>query len=298
MREVREDMQELAVRWDGSGAKGPDMGYLPHGRAVCWLVLVLLFLSLKPLPAATVGADAVVLVNSTSPNFSDFQRVLPPYLGNCGVPYVVLDIASNIVDANLGVHALVIIGHAQLDTKHVFLDSVAQSNLSLVVSNGTGLVNFDGTLSLGSNSPVYQYVQDIFGFGYDVVTNGTNVTFPATETGGTMHYVTSRHAPTNSVILSNSMSLVNLNVQTNATAVAFSSGHPFVTVTKYGQGRAVQWASCDWMNISVKGPIAGLDDLVWRGFVWAARKPFVIRGLPNFATMRVDDAQNTFEWAQ
>src|SRR5262249_44388446 len=39
-----------------------------------------------------------------------------------------------------------------------------------------------------------------------------------------------------------------------------------------------------------------MDDLVWRGFVWAARKPFVFRGLPNFVTMRVDDVEGPFWW--
>src|SRR4030042_4812592 len=45
-----------------------------------------------------------------------------------------------------------------------------------------------------------------------------------------------------------------------------------------------------------------MDDLLWRGIVWAARKPFVMQGLPPMITMRVDDVdggggiENNFEW--
>src|SRR2546428_826317 len=63
-----------------------------------------------------------------------------------------------------------------------------------------------------------------------------------------------------------------------------------------GQGRAVQWGSYDWTSVLVQGPLNGFDDVVWRGFVWAARKPFVLRALPNFVTMRVDDVSGPFTW--
>src|SRR3954462_2941270 len=50
------------------------------------------------------------------------------------------------------------------------------------------------------------------------------------------------------------------------------------------------------MSTTVQGPVNGLDDLVWRSLVWAARKPFVMRGMPNFVTMRVDDVSGPFNW--
>src|SRR5438270_13004337 len=45
------------------------------------------------------------------------------------------------------------------------------------------------------------------------------------------------------------------------------------------------------------GPLESLDDTIWRSLVWAARKPFVMRGVPNFVTMRVDDCEGPFWWA-
>ena len=64
----------------------------------------------------------------------------------------------------------------------------------------------------------------------------------------------------------------------------------------YGQGRVVQFANYAWMSANILGPVNGLDDLVWRSFVWAARKPFVMRGFPNLVTMRVDDVAGPFGW--
>src|SRR5207237_5672625 len=112
-----------------------------------------------------VGADALVLVNSSSANYADFQHFIQPYLDNFGVPYTVQDIATNGVGSNVGHYALIIVGHKQLDTNHVYLDSAGQAALSGAVSNGTGLVNFDGDLAIGATLR-YQFVQDIFGFTY------------------------------------------------------------------------------------------------------------------------------------
>jgi len=33
----------------------------------------------------------------------------------------------------------------------------------------------------------------------------------------------------------------------------------------------------------------GIDDLFWRSLVWAARKPFVVRGYPRLWTVQMDD---------
>ena len=58
----------------------------------------------------------------------------------------------------------------------------------------------------------------------------------------------------------------------------------------------MQFGSYDWILNSVKGPLYGLDDLFWRSMVWAARKPFVMQGMPPFVTMRMDDASGPLWW--
>jgi hypothetical protein len=250
-----------------------------------------------PLQAATVGADAVVLVNSSSAKYLDFQHYIQPYLDNFGVPYTVCDIATNGVGADLGRYALIVIGHSQLDTNGVALGSTGQDNISLAVSNGTGLVSFDGALATAGGAARYSFVQDIFGFAYGTAGAGASVTLPPTEPQSRMHYITALHATNDTVSLRSSMTLPGLTAPSNVTAVARSGARPLLAVAAHGQGRAAQWTSYDWVSVAVLGPMDGLDDLVWRSLVWAARKPFVMRGLPNFLTLRVDDAYGPFGWA-
>ncbi len=237
-----------------------------------------------------------MLVNSSSAKYLDFQHAIQPYLDNFGVPYTVLDIASNAVGTDIGNYALIIIGHSQLDTNHVYLDATAQQNISMAVTNGTGLVNFDNDLVAGGTNR-YQFMKDIFGFSFGSATTGTNATFPATEPLSQLHYITALHQSGGSVAFRSAMSMANITtVPSNVTAIALSSGKPFVAIRKFGQGRAVQWASYGWMPTTILGPLDGLDDLVWRGVVWAARKPFVMRGLPNFVTFRMDDVSGPLTW--
>src|SRR5208283_636290 len=107
--------------------------------------ILLLLLTLTGVPRAGANnAGAIVLVNSKSAKYLDFAHFLQPYLGNFGVPYTVLDIASNAVTTNLTNYALIIVGHYQLDTNHAYLNAAGQSNISWAVSNGVGFVSFDG----------------------------------------------------------------------------------------------------------------------------------------------------------
>ncbi len=241
------------------------------------------------------------MVNSQSADYADFQHFIQPYLGNFGVPYTVLDISSNAVDSSLTNYALIIIGHAQLDMSNTFLTPLAQSNLTLAVSNGTGLVNFDNVLSGVSNAPLYAFEQNIFGFGYTNSVTGPSVSFPPSGTPPQMPFITSLHQTNQTLLLSNAvhystMTMAGLQPPLGATILATCGSAPFVVSTQFGQGRAVQWASYAWISSTVQGPVNGLDDLVWRGFVWAARKPFVMRGFPNFATFRIDDVEGPLWW--
>jgi len=274
--------------------------------AATLLVVGMLSLLAAPLRAAQVGADAVVLVNSESPKFLDFKQRIQPYLDNFGVPYTVQDISVVGVGTDIGDHALIIIGHSQLDTNLTYLTAAAQQNISLAVSNGTGLVCFDNVLSVAGGAPLYQYDHSIFGFTNGGPVSATAVSMPATVPGGQMHYITARHPVADSITFSNSVTFTSLTLpsNTNESAIALLGGHPFVVVQQqYGYGRAVQWMSYDWMAESVLGPLTGMDDLMWRSMVWAARKPFVMRGMPNFVSFRMDDVSGApsapyFTWVR
>ena len=131
--------------------------------------------------------------------------------------------STNAPGPSISNYAVIIIGHSQLDTNHTYLNAAVQANLSLAVSNGTGLVSFDNDLYSGS-TPRYQFVQDIFGFSYGSGASGTSVTLPPTEPSSQMHYITARH-PTNDLIAFRaSISLPGITVPTDATTLAQRRG--------------------------------------------------------------------------
>jgi len=241
--------------------------------------------------AAEQRSDALVLLNSNSDAYSDFEHFVKPWLDHFGIPYTALDIAASSVEATIGDHAVIIISHRRLDPLHQYLSPAEETNLSNAINAGTGLVNFDNDLSIDATTPRYAFVQTIFGFGYGGSPSGAGVSFPSPGA----HYITERHASGSSFV-TGSMTLAGITLPGSVTTVATTDSGPFLAVTTHGTGRAVQWGSYDWMSYSVKGPMYGLDDLVWRSIVWAARKPFVMQGLPPFVTLRMDDDSGPFEW--
>jgi hypothetical protein len=394
--------------------------------------------------------DAVVLVNSDSEWFSDFETLIQPYLDHFGIPYTLIDISVETVPTDIGDYAVIIIGHRRFDVADTLIDT-EEDLISAAVNTGTGFVNFDNDLSGDGSTFQYDFIQDIFGFDYISASSGSGVTFTS-ETGGglqincweddhqdpvlttftdpslfvdtdgqwdefhwnqrdypavfagipeatdgsletihffgevpngtyrvianlyhsrdwryhwgytsedprthsydvtsgpsgdfaefeldtveitngrfdlytnygedlggtafeyfgwawirlvpvdappaEMHYITDRHQAGES-ISTGSMWMAGITLPEGVTALAMTGSQPFLSITEYGSGRAVQWGSYDWMSHSVKGPVYGLDDLVWRSIVWAARKPFVMQGMPPFVTMRVDDESGPFWW--
>ncbi len=243
----------------------------------------------------TRRAEAIVLVNQSSGTYSDFTRYIQPYLDHFGMAYSVVNVGAQPVPNNLGDYALIIIGHSSIDPSGSALDATEQSLISTAVNNGTGLVNFDSDLANGT-TPRYQFVQDLFGFGYVSSGQTTNVQVNSNPSIGA--YIVGLQDTNASYTLPNDPTTPRgVTLGPNSAAVATMGGLPFVVAANYGSGRAVQWTNTGWINTNVWGPVHGFDDMVWRSFVWAARKPFVLQGLPNFVTFRVDDSVGPYDWA-
>ena len=138
----------------------------------CFSVFPSLFL-VSPLHAE----DSLVLVNSTSLHYTDFEHYIQPYLNNFGVSYTTLDISSESIGSDIGDYNLIIVGHRQLDPDDAYLDSTEETTITLAVNAGTGLVNFDNDLSGDGATPRYEFIDDIFGFSYMSPPTGSGVTF-------------------------------------------------------------------------------------------------------------------------
>jgi len=133
------------------------------------------------------------------------------------------DIATNTPGQSISNYAVIIIGHSELDTNRSYLNLTTQANLSLAVSNGTGLVSFDNDLQSGGSAR-YQFVQDIFGFSYGSSASGTNASLPPTEPSSQMHFITARHPANDLVPFRSSLSLPGITVPATATTLAMVGG--------------------------------------------------------------------------
>ncbi|MEG2570087.1 MAG: hypothetical protein RSA70_01500 [Clostridia bacterium] len=133
--------------------------------------------------------------------------------------------------------------------------------------------------------------------------------FDGTACGGSSlkiaggHYITERHADGEEIALYAPMSGGEGDGQT-LVAVGDAT---LLDVSEHGDGRICTWYSMAWMSHEVLGPIHGLDDILWRGIVWAAKKPFIMQGMPPMVGMRVDDVwgawreehpENPLKWVE
>jgi hypothetical protein len=238
--------------------------------------------------------NALILVNSASASYSDYVNYIRPYLDNFGIPYDVCNVNTTSLPS-FNDYAVIVFGHKEVYSSGYPIKSIEQA-----VSGGVGLYSLDPHLfdyTSGFNTPVTQQ---------SVSSNQINIP-------NTTHFITQYHSPdtynpsNNLIGLLKSWTVVqksNLNGGIDL-AVMSSGGQtvPLLQVTSYGNGKIVKWCGYDWVFESVLGPLYGMDDLLWRSIVWAARKPFVIQGMPPIITMRVDDvvgsgpgATYSFEW--
>jgi hypothetical protein len=240
---------------------------------------------------------ALVLVNSDMDEYFDFTGYIKPYLENFGIPFEVCDLNTTLLPS-LENYGIIIFGH-----NNVYLSDYPITELENAVSGGVGLCSFDAHL---------------FDYNSAFNTLATTKTLSVTQfkISDVTHYITQNHLPdtyhpNNDVInLISSWSLTQKSHLVNGT-VLVKAPNPndsndfvnLVEVCSYGSGRVVMWNGTGWMSALVLGAVYGMDDIIWRGIVWAARKPFVLIGLPPFVTMRVDDVKGyggngsiNFEW--
>ncbi|MGB8491896.1 MAG: DUF4082 domain-containing protein [Bacteroidales bacterium] len=232
---------------------------------------------------------ALVIVNSGSLQyFSNFADYIQPYLEWFGIPYEIYNVSTgNLPDFNN--YSLIIFGH-----KNVYESDYPISALQNAVYSGVGLCSFDPHLfDFSSSFNIYESTA------HPTVVSGQIAI-------NTNHYITQLHIndthnPTNNIVnlryYNNEQQTITINQSyytlvdglTLASVSQGSNTEAILQVTTYGNGKVVKWSSYDWMYESKLGPVYGMDDLIWRGIVWSARKPFVMQGIPPMITMRVDD---------
>jgi hypothetical protein len=220
----------------------------------------------------------LVLANQASASWREVREMILPYLDHFGIPYTLVNLMKDPFPDSPGDYPLILVARGILGERD-------QQKLLASTQAGTGLVVFDSGFEISG----------------EIEVNGKKngeMRAETLEIGENSHWISSFHEPGEIIPLAGELVFQPLNVDRKS-AVVTAAGQLFVSAKQIGDGRIVLWASSAWMHSRVLGPLAGMDDIFWRSLVWAARKPFVFRGLPPLVTMRVDDVAGLGQkWSQ
>ncbi|PWW02860.1 uncharacterized protein DUF4082 [Paenibacillus cellulosilyticus] len=244
-----------------------------------------------------MNLTATIIVNSASPNYNDYSGFTQPYLKQSGVPLRTVDrSAQRLREQDLDT-PLIVLAHRNLTADGQSAWSEEEGRLlRQAQADGVGVVSFDDC-----DSPI----APLFQIHSPEPAPRTTLRFTNKP-----HYITLNHALgeplnlQNEVLPEAALQVAGLEAIAGAEALLYADDIPYLFVKSEGSARSVQWAGMEWMQPHVRGPVWGLDDLFYRSLIWAARKPFVVRSMPRFFTLRVDDCvgdhgcyQNqVFEW--
>lgn len=284
----------------------------PHFRVLlsALIVILLLFWMVPALGSQTQDMTVVVLVNannSTGYNTSaatpgEYQRYPERYFEHLQIPYRVTDVSSS-APGDLSTVQLIVAAHRGLNLSLDWQEAIISA-----VASGTGFVNLDNDPAIGQDL----HIQAFFGATHSSISSktGFGITVPAVvmQGGATPHYIAALQTRFPSDPAGDLKYLFHYNdTGTRAGAVAtllqgahgavlatLDNGDPLILATTYKMGRAVYFATYDYMKPDRFGFLLGVDDLFWRSLVWAARKPFVIRGYPRWFAVQMDDADGNF----
>jgi hypothetical protein len=235
-------------------------------------ILILLVIILLPgcQKDTKSGRQVLLILNSGNAESVKSKHFLIPYLDHFGIPFDTFDLSDHHLPYSIKDYSLVILSHANLCTPDSLYNNKLNSKLVKAMVRGAGIISFDPEfLTKGIDTSVIECVKSL-----QFVDNN--------------HYITSLHNHSENLNLFDSLSFPVFESTGNNILIS-ANGKPFLWTSLIGNGRIVQWASQDWMETQILGPLGGLDDCLWRSIIWAARKPFVMRGLPPVITMRVDD---------
>lgn len=214
----------------------------------------------------------VVPVKKDCYGYLEYCELIRPYLDVFGMPYD--EVETNELSHRLSDGAaLILLAQAGLTLSDAEAEAVVHA-----VKDGTGLVCMDGTIlenSAFDEIRTYNYMPSPL--------NGKKIEITKES------YITRFHSVGDKTELYSPLSFYNNATLCNGTILAKAGDAPLLEVAQYNGSKIVLWHSNGWIRTSVLGPVHGMDDIMRDCIVWAAKKPFVMKGMPPFVGMRVDD---------
>ena len=230
----------------------------------------------------------LVLLDRSRAEWLHLPSILFSALAHFGMPYSVQDVSQAPLHADeLLQHRAIVIAQEH------FGEALRTSDLTEIlraVSQGVGLVNFDHDLP--RYKPTYA---DTLG----LASKGTRIgAAGCVNIASNSSFITWTRDPGEQVKFRRPTPacMVNLEGSARLQPLLFTEEHPALAVGRLGAGRVVQWLVSPtlWLP-EVLGHVRGLDDIFWKGIVWAARKPFMMKALPPFVRIRLDDCKGYWQ---
>jgi len=230
-----------------------------------------------------------VVVDSTAPaGWPAVGETIFAALQHFGLPYRVLDLGqARLTPEALGTLPALVLAQAGLGDR---LSETEAGYVRDAVRAGLGLVCFDGGLAAYPAA-----LREVLGVaGRAIAVNRDCVRLARDD-----HFITATRERGETVVFSQPVAVCRVDGPgfgaPEDVLLVTADQWPALAARPYGRGRVVAWTlAVDVWRQTHLGHAMGLDDLFWKGLVWAARKPFVMRAMPPFVTFVLDDASSSY----
>ncbi len=216
--------------------------------------------------------NIIIPVKYNTFGYDAYCELIRPYLDVFGMPYDEVELSSLPERLNKGA-ALILLAQPGL-----ILSDDAAASIMDALKDGTGLICTDGAQM---QSTAFEPICD-------------SVSLPSPVSGSFIsiekeHYITRCHAKGERINLYSGDTFYK-NVHLKGSSVLANIGNiPLLEIAEYNGAKIALWNSVSWIKSEILGPVHGMDDIFRDTIVWAAKKPFAMKGMPPFVGMRVDD---------
>lgn len=214
----------------------------------------------------------LVLVRRGCNSYDRYCEYIKPYLEVFGVPYEEID--EDCLCDRLDDGAALIL-FAQVDLR---LSANASKKIVQAVEDGCGL--FAASSSIIKNAEFEKFVEFIE---FPMQTEGIELVV------NNEHYITRFHRKNERIKLYSRLWFFQRSRLKDSEVLVSLGETPLLEIASFGKGKVVLMNTSDWISTDILGPVHGMDDIIREAIVWAAKKPFVMKGMPPFVAMRVDD---------